>query len=127
MLSIFSQIITWTIPSTKVYEDDLCLAFLDIRPVSKGHTLLVPKLEMEWMTDASDELVASLYIRAKKLMQQIKDNLWCDFVRLYVEGTEVPHFHIHLIPSRYGDDTVLLSRSEYTEWEAAEIAEKIIW
>jgi len=126
MPSIFSRIISWEIPCTKVYEDEICLAFLDIQPVSKGHTLLVPKDEYIWMTDAPDKLISYLYTKAKKLMQLMKDNLWCDFVRLYVEGTEVPHMHIHLIPSRHDDWAVQLARSEYAEWEAAEIAEKII-
>lgn len=127
IMSIFSHIISWDIPCTKVYEDELCLAFLDINPVSKGHTLLVPKDEHVWMTDTPDELISYLYTKAKEIMQQMKSNLWCDFVRLYVEGTEVPHFHIHLIPSWEGDWVVQLSRSEYAEWEADTIAKKIMW
>ncbi len=125
MMSIFSKIIAWDIPSTKIYEDDLCIAILDISPVNKGHILLISKEELPWMTDASDELIAHMYIKANTLMKTMKEKLECDFVRLYVEGTEVPHFHIHLIPSWHDDGKVWLMREKYEDGEAEEFGEKL--
>ena len=126
MPSIFTKIVNGEIPSTKVYEDDICLAFLDINPVTKGHTLLIPKKEYVRMTDVPDDLIAYLFNIAKQLMQQMKDNLWADFVRLYVDWTGVPHVHIHLIPSKIDDKAVTRNHSKYQEWEAQEIADKIV-
>ncbi len=95
---IFCKIISNEIPSSKVYEDDKFLAFLDIHPVSNGHTLLIPKSHHEWMVDAPDELISEIYKVAKKLMIEMKDKNNCEYVKLSVVGKDVPHFHIHLIP-----------------------------
>jgi len=105
MKTIFEKIIDREIPADIVYEDDLSLAFLDISPVAKGHTLLISKHSYPWMTDVPDTETGELFVRAKKLMHAIKTGVGCDYVQLSVVGKDVPHFHIHLIP-RFFDDTI---------------------
>lgn len=102
--SIFGKIIRGEIPATKVYEDEKCLAFMDINPVTKGHILLIPKEHYTWMHEAPDELVSYLFIKTKELMQAMISGIPCDFVQIGVVGNEVPHFHIHLIPRMLTDD-----------------------
>ena len=99
MSSIFTRIINREIPASIVYEDDICIAILDINPVQKWHTLVIPKQELEHMDQYDDATVAHCMIVAKKLMKQMKTVLSdIHFVYLAVEGIEVPHWHIHLIP-----------------------------
>lgn len=124
-MCIFCQIIAGEIPSHKVYEDDLCLAFLDINPVTSGHTLLVPKAHYEMMTDTPDELVSFLFIKAKELMIVIKDKLAVDYVVLSVVGLDVPHFHIHLIPRKYNDGLASWPTRKYETGEADKIHNKL--
>lgn len=109
--TIFGKIIRGEVPATKVYEDERCLAFLDIHPVAKGHLLLIPKEHYQWMQDAPDELISYLFIRTKMLMQTMIKNLKCDYVQVSVVGKDVPHFHIHLIP-RMNDSSVHTLRPE---------------
>ena len=97
---IFCKIVTGAIPSNKEYEDELFLGFLDIQPVEKGHTLLIPKNHYEWMVDAPDEIVAQIFVTAKNLIQEMKEKFSCDYVEIKVIGKDVPHFHIHLIPRK---------------------------
>jgi len=124
--TIFGKIIRREIPATIVYEDADFLAFMDIRPVSKGHLLIIPKAQYTWIQDVPDELLSQSILLAKKLIHSIKKGIGCDFVQLTVVGNEVPHFHIHLIP-RYVDDTVAhYSHIEYeSPNEMTEYAEKI--
>lgn len=100
---IFCKIVKNEIPSTKVWEDDKFLAFLNINPVTDGHLLLIPKEHHVMMTDVPDKLLSEIYIKAKKLMKAVKKAMGADYVVLSVEGTEVPHFHIHLIPRKFDD------------------------
>jgi histidine triad (HIT) family protein len=102
--TIFGKIIRGEIPATKVYEDDRCLAFVDINPVAKGHLLLIPKEHFVWMQDVPDELLAYLFIKTKSLMKAMLAGLGCDYVQVSVVGKDVPHFHIHLIPRRLDDE-----------------------
>lgn len=95
---LFCKIVNGEIPSTKVYEDENFLGFLDIYPVVKGHVLLIPKHHVEWMQDDTDENIEKIFVLAKKLMSKIKTNLACDFVQISIVGEDVPHFHIHFIP-----------------------------
>lgn len=97
---IFCKIVRGEIPSNKEYEDDSFLAFLDINPVEKGHTLLIPKSHHESITTTPDDVVAQAFITTKKLMIRIKEKLGCDYVEVKIIGIDVPHFHIHLIPRR---------------------------
>lgn len=121
----FGKIIRGEIPATKVYEDEKCLAFMDINPVSKGHLLLIPKGQYEWMQDVPNELISYMFIKTKELMISIKESLGCDFVQVSVVGKDIPHFHIHLIPRMLNDDLVGWPTFSYQENEMSEIAEKI--
>ena len=103
--TVFSKIIRGEIPATKVYEDEKCIAILDINPVAKGHTLLILKEPYEWIQDVPDALVAHLFVQAKHLVSAMKKGLSCNYVQLSVVGKDVPHVHIHLIP-RFFNDTL---------------------
>lgn len=95
---IFCKIATGEIPCTKIYEDNEFIAFLDINPISEGHTLLIPKGHFVWMQDTPDELISKIFIITKKLMQDLIKERNCKFVKIVVSGEDVPHFHIHLVP-----------------------------
>lgn len=110
---IFCKIASHNIPSTAVYEDDIFFAFMDINPVTKGHILLIPKKHIPWMTDTSDEMTSAIFLRAKKLMTKMKQNIPCDFVYLSIVGEEVPHFHIHLVPRYTGKNVATFTHETY--------------
>lgn len=98
MASIFSKIIAGDIPSWKVAEDAQFLAFLDISPLAEGHTLVIPKKEVDYIFDLDDDLLAGLHLFAKKVAKAIGQVIPCERVGVAVVGLEVPHAHIHLIP-----------------------------
>lgn len=123
--TIFGKIIRGEIPATKVYEDGDCLAFMDINPVTKGHVLLIPKIQYLWMQDVPDELLSLLFLRAKRLMVAIKESLNCDYVQVSVVGKDVPHFHIHLIPRYLNDELHGWRTGTYEGDEITTFAEKI--
>lgn len=112
--TIFGKIIRKEIPATIIYEDEICLAFLDIHPVAKGHTLLIPKAHYVWMQEVPDELLSSLFLTAKMLMKAIQIATSSDFVQVVVEGKEVPHFHIHLIPRTHERHVVDWQHESYS-------------
>ncbi len=122
---IFCKIIKNEIPSEKIYEDEKVFAFMDIKPVSEGHILLIPKEHTPWMQDVSDETIEYIFKKAKNLMQVLKQSLGCDFVQLSIVGEEVPHFHIHLIPRYFDDNLPRWITKNYTAEEMREYAEKI--
>lgn len=98
MASIFTRIINGEIPCYKVAEDDRYFAFLDINPLTKGHTLVVPKQETDYIFDLDDKTLGDMMIFAKKIACKIKEKIDCKRVTVVVLGMEVPHAHIHLIP-----------------------------
>ena len=98
MPTIFSRIISGEIPCHKVAEDDRCLAFLDIRPVTFGHTLVVPKKEIDYIFDMDDDALAYLHLFAKRVAKVLEQEVKCLRIGVMVAGLEVPHAHIHLIP-----------------------------
>ena len=98
MATIFSRIIAGEIPSYKIAEDDRYYSFLDINPLTKGHTLVIPKVEEDYIFDLDDDTLSGLILFAKKIAHTIKDRLECKRVAIVVLGMEVPHAHIHLIP-----------------------------
>ena len=98
MASIFSKIVNGEIPAYKVAEDENYLAFLDIFPVAKGHTLVIPKKEVDYIFDLDDDLYVGLQAFAKKVAVGLKKAIPCQKVGVLVLGLEVPHAHIHLIP-----------------------------
>lgn len=95
---IFCKIVSKEIPSEIVYEDEKAIAFLDIRPIAPGHTLLIPKEHYHWFLDTPDTLSDHLFRTAKNLGKKLKAEYDADYVRLGIVGTDVPHWHIHLIP-----------------------------
>ena len=98
MASIFSKIIMGEIPSYKVAEDEQFFAFLDIRPLAKGHTLVVPRKEVDYIFDLDDQLLADMIVFSKKLGRAIEKVVPCKRMGMSVLGLEVPHAHIHLVP-----------------------------
>lgn len=121
MATIFSRIIAGEIPSYKVAEDDRYYAFLDINPLTKGHTLVVPKQETDYLFDLDDRTLGDMMIFAKRVAAQIKANIDCARVAVVVLGLEVPHAHIHLIPIQSEKDVdfhrekLQLSADEFKE------------
>jgi len=123
---IFCKIVKGEIPSAKIYEDDKILAFLDINPVNFGHVLVIPKNHYQMMQDTPDELVCLVFKKAKGLMVVIKATLEADFVAVTVVGTDVPHFHVHLIPRYFNDGLEnFWPTKKYGEGEMLAVAEKI--
>jgi len=98
MSSIFSKIIKGDIPCYKVAEDEKFLAFLDVNPLVKGHVLVIPKQEVDYIFDLDDDLLSELNLFAKKVAIKMKNVLPCKRIGVTVIGLEVPHAHIHLIP-----------------------------
>jgi histidine triad (HIT) family protein len=96
--SIFSRIINGEIPCHKVYEDDRVIAFLDVHPVAKGHTLVVPKKQIDHIWDLEDDDYQYLWMTSKKIAKNLKEKLNVNRVGVIVEGFGVPHAHIHLMP-----------------------------
>ena len=112
-MTIFSRIIAGEIPSYKVAEDDRFYAFLDIRPMSKGHTLVVPKQETDYLFDLDDALLGEMAVFAKKVAKAIEKAIPCKRVGMMVIGLEVPHAHIHLIPIQKEGDMSLANLPQF--------------
>lgn len=104
MASIFTRIVNGEIPSYKVAETDTCYAFLDINPLMKGHTLVIPKIEVDYLFDLDDSNYSDLFSFAKRVSLALKLAIPCERIGVVVMGTEVPHAHIHLIPINVMDD-----------------------
>ena len=104
MSSIFSQIITGKISCYKVDEDEEFLAFLDINPIILGHTLVIPKIEIDYIFDLDDELLSRMMLFSKKVALKLKSKIECKKIGIAVIGLEVPHAHIHLVPMNNVDD-----------------------
>jgi len=98
MASIFTKIVNGEIPSYKIAEDENYYAFLDINPLAKGHTLVIPKKEVDYIFDIEEELYKGLFAFAKKVAPAIEKVIPCKRIGLTIIGLEVPHAHIHLIP-----------------------------
>ncbi len=104
MSSLFTKIINREIPAYIVAEDDNHLAFLDINPLTIGHTLVIPKKEVDYIYDLSDDMLSDLHLFSKKVAGAIKKSVECNRIGITVIGLEVPHAHIHLIPINSIDD-----------------------
>ena len=98
MASIFSKIVAGDIPCHQVAENDHCLAFLDIMPLAEGHTLVIPKVEVDRIWDLEPVLLSELHVFSQKVALALEDAVPCERVGLAVIGLEVPHAHVHLIP-----------------------------
>jgi histidine triad (HIT) family protein len=98
MSSIFTKIVSGELPCHKILEDENYLAFLEIRPINQGHTLVIPKKETDYVFDIEDKELAGLFVFAKKAAAMIKKAIPCKKIGVVVYGLEVPHAHIHLVP-----------------------------
>lgn len=126
MASIFTKIINGELPSYKIAEDDKCYAFLDISPLAEGHTLVVPKQEMDYIFDIDDELYTHLHLFAKKVAKAIKQAVPCEKVGMAVIGLDVRHAHIHLVPLKaVGDLNFAKEKLSLPAEQMKAIAEKI--
>lgn len=131
MASIFTKIIQGEIPSHKIAETEDFYAFLDIRPLVKGHVLAVPKMEVDYIFDLPDEVASGLMIFSKKVSKAIEAVVPCKRVGILVVGTEVPHAHVHLIPFNkekemyLGNKPVAMEQEEFIAL-AREISEKFL-
>jgi histidine triad (HIT) family protein len=126
MASIFTRIIAGDIPCYKIAEDDRFFAFLDINPVAAGHTLVIPKMEIDYLFDQPEEILSGLLPFAKHVARAIDKATGCLRTGIVVEGLEVPHSHIHLIPIYHKGQHAALGRGARMEKEQMEeIAAKI--
>lgn len=125
MASIFTKIIQGKIPSYKIYEDENYYAFLDINPNALGHTLCIPKKEVDELFDLDDETYKGLMIFSKKIARALKKALDCKRIGLSVIGLEVPHVHVHLIPINKMDDMSFNSKIKLSDDEFNDITKKI--
>lgn len=125
--SIFTKIIKGEIPSHKIYEDEYTYAFLDIHPVTEGHTLVVPKKQIEFLWDLDDDTYAHLMDSVKKVGAHLRERLGYPFVGLQVIGIDVPHAHIHVIPfatvEQYRNKPDMLAEPDHAALAA--LAEKL--
>lgn len=126
-MTIFSKIIAGEIPAYKIAESELFYAFLDIYPVKKGHTLVIPKIEVDKIFDVPNEYLAELLLFAKPIAKAIEANFSCNRVNIITVGLEVPHAHVHLIPTTHPHDVHLDNpKLKLTKEEFVEIQQKII-
>ena len=126
MASIFSRIAKGELPCYKVAETEQFLAFLDISPLAKGHTLVIPKREVDYIFDLTDEELAGLMVFAKKVALAIENVIPCSRIGVAVLGLEVPHTHVHLVPiNDVYDIDFRKAKLKLTEEEFNKIAEKI--
>ena len=126
MSGIFTRIVQGEIPSYKIAEDDRFYAFLDINPVAIGHTLVIPKEEIDYIFDLPDDLLGDLMVFAKKVGLAVEKEVECQRIGVTVVGLEVPHAHVHLIPidSIY-DMEFSKPKMKLSEAEFRELAERI--
>jgi|SRR6185312_10193585 len=126
MATIFTRIINGEIPCHKVAETANCLAFLDIQPLAKGHTLVIPKKEIDYIFNVEDTLLAEMNIFAKKVAKAIEKAVPCRRIGIAVIGLEVPHAHIHLIPiNKVSDIDFSQPKLKLSNEELASICESI--
>lgn len=122
MASIFTKIVHGEIPSYKIAEDENYYAFLDINPLSKGHTLVIPKQEVDYIFDLDNEIYQGLLLFAKKVGKAIEATIECKRLGLVVYGLDVPHAHIHLIPLKgtgneinFSNPKVKMDKEEFSQ------------
>lgn len=125
MPSIFSKIIAGEIPCYKIAEDENYFAFLDIMPVAKGHTLVIPKKEIDYIFDLEDSYLSGIMVFAKNVAKAIEQTIPCKRIGVAVIGLEVPHAHIHLIPINSISDINFSHKIKISNEELAKIAEEI--
>ena len=126
MATIFTKIVKGEIPSYKIAEDDRYYAFLDINPLAKGHTLVIPKQETDYIFDLDAQLLGGMMVFAQKVAKALKQTIPCNRVGVAVLGLEVPHAHIHLIPlNRESDINFSNPKLKLTDVEFEVLANEI--
>lgn len=126
MASIFTKIVAGEIPSYKIVEDERFFAFLDINPLAKGHTLVIPKKEIDYLFDLDDDTLAAMIIFAKRIAMAIEKTIVCKRIGVAVLGLEVPHTHIHLVPlNSEADINFANPRVKLTADEFSKLAKEI--
>jgi len=126
MATIFSKIIKGEIPSYKIAEDEKYFAFLDINPLAEGHTLVIPKQEVDYIFNLDETTLAGLTIFSKKVAKAIEQEIKCERIGIAVIGLEVPHVHIHLIPiNNVSDINFSRPKLKLDDNKFKEISEKI--
>lgn len=126
MGTLFSRIVSGEIPSHRIAEDDNYYAFLDINPLAEGHTLVIPKKEIDYIFDLDDELLAGIQVFSKRIAKAIEKVIPCQRIGIAVLGLEIPHAHIHLIPINNIEDINFgRPKLKLSNEELAEIAGKI--
>lgn len=126
MASIFSRIVNGEIPCHKIAESEKFLAFLDINPLAKGHTLVIPKQEIDYLFDLDDQLLSELMVFAKQVARAIEKVIPCERIGVTVIGLEVPHAHVHLIPINHlGDMNFSKPKISSSQDELAGLASSI--
>ena len=125
MPTLFTRIINGEIPCHKVLENEKYLAFLDIKPINPGHTLVIPKKEIDYIFDVEDELLGGLMIFTKRVARAVKKTVPCQKVGVMVAGLEVPHAHVHVIPIFKISDLNFANAKPASSEELVKIAEKI--
>ena len=127
MPTIFSRIIAGEIPCYKIAENDSFIAFLDVNPLAKGHTLVVPKLEVDYLFDLDDTLLSEILLFSKQIAKALEKSIPCKRIGLTVIGLEVPHAHIHLIPiSSESDQNFRNPKLKLSSEEMKSIADEVI-
>ncbi|HMU99012.1 MAG TPA: HIT family protein [Chitinophagales bacterium] len=124
-MTIFSKIISGEIPSYKIAEDENYYAFLDIRPLNAGHTLVIPKVEIDYIFDLDDDMLSGLILFAKKVAKGIERVVPCERIGVAVIGLEVPHCHIHLSPINSVHDLDFRNTKSISKEEMQSLATKI--
>ncbi|TDE08546.1 HIT family protein [Dyadobacter psychrotolerans] len=125
MASIFSKIVNGEIPSHKIAETEDFLAFLDAFPITKGHVLVIPKTEIDYIFDLDEELYAKLFLFAKSIVPALQKTVPCLRIGVSVIGLEVPHAHIHLLPLNSMSDADFSKKIKISQEELAQLAEEI--
>jgi len=125
MASIFTKIVHGEVPCHQLAEDDRYLAFLDIRPINEGHTLVVPKKEIDYFFDLDDELLAGIMVFARPVAHAIEQVVSCERIGVIVAGLEVPHAHVHLIPFKAMAELSFSRAKPAKEERLADLAEQI--
>ncbi|HEY8279257.1 MAG TPA: HIT family protein [Bdellovibrionota bacterium] len=126
MASVFTKIIEGKLPSYKIFENEFCLAFLSIDPIHAGHTLIVPKVEIDHFVDVKDPYYSAVFAAAQTIGRAIHAATGCKRVGMAVQGFEVPHFHLHLIPLWETEDFDFRKAKRLPDAEMKAIQEKIV-
>jgi histidine triad (HIT) family protein len=125
MTSLFSKIIAGELPSHRVYDDESFVAFLDINPIQRGHTLLVPRLEVDCFFDCSESVLQASMPVAQRIARAIEQVIPCNRIGVMIAGLDVPHAHVHLVPIQTTGDLSFAQAQPGNESELAELAIQI--